>query len=90
MDPFRVSNFIIISLFNHTEVITLNIFLHRYRYMNIIVFCYSTLGECWVKFLQTISKTCIKEAQQMLSVWLRQELEKNVMLRVQSDREWNN
>ncbi|KAL5242600.1 hypothetical protein ACI65C_010010 [Semiaphis heraclei] len=47
-------------------------------------------GECWVKFLQTINKTYIKEAQMMLSVWLKQELEKNVIIRVQSDHEPKN
>ncbi|KAF0756958.1 DUF3730 domain-containing protein [Aphis craccivora] len=44
-------------------------------------------GECWVKFLQSINKQFINEAQMMLSVWLRRELEKNVIIRVQSDNE---
>lgn len=44
-------------------------------------------GECWVKFLQSINKTFINEAQIMLSVWLARELEKNVIIRVQSDHE---
>jgi len=44
------------------------------------------IGEYWVKFLQIINKTYIKEAQMMLSVWLKRELEKNVIIRVQSDR----
>lgn len=43
------------------------------------------IGECWVKFLQSINKRFINEAQMMLSVWLRRELEKNVIIRVQSD-----
>ncbi|VVC38584.1 Armadillo-like helical,Domain of unknown function DUF3730 [Cinara cedri] len=47
-------------------------------------------GECWVKFLQTINKTCLNEAQLMLSVWLRQELDNNVISRTQSDHEPKN
>ncbi|XP_060848840.1 uncharacterized protein LOC132928291 isoform X1 [Rhopalosiphum padi] len=47
-------------------------------------------GECWVKFLQSINKKFINEAQMMLSAWLRRELEKNVIIRVQSDNEPKN
>ncbi|XP_025412636.1 uncharacterized protein LOC112685081 isoform X2 [Sipha flava] len=47
-------------------------------------------GECWVKFLQSINKMYMNEAQLMLSVWLRRELEKNVITRVQSDHEPKN
>lgn len=50
------------------------------------ILIYFYLGECWVKFLQNINKSFINEAQSMLSIWLRQELEKNVIFRVQSDR----
>lgn len=55
-------------------------------YKNILLFI---LDECWVKFLQSINKTCMNEAQSMLSVWLRRELEKNVITRVQSDRKFS-
>lgn len=47
---------------------------------------FDIIGECWVKFLQNIDRTFINEAQMMLSVWLGRELEKNVIIRVQSDR----
>jgi len=56
----------------------------------VVLINYYILGECWVKFLQNINKTFINEAQSMLSIWLQQELERNVMPRVQSDREYYN
>lgn len=58
-----------------------------FHYFIVIVInkIFIVLGECWVKFLQSINKQFINEAQMMLSVWLRRELEKNVIIRVQSD-----
>jgi len=52
----------------------------------LIIKYFVIIGECWVKFLQNINKSFINEAQMMLSVWLGRELEKNVIIRVQSDR----
>lgn len=49
---------------------------------------YLILGECWVKFLQNISTSFINDAQFMLSVWLKHELEKNVISRIPSDRRY--
>lgn len=59
--------------------------LFHYFFFIIINITFIVLGECWVKFLQSINKKFINEAQMMLSVWLRRELEKNVIIRVQSD-----
>lgn len=56
-----------------------------YYYFFFINKIFIFIGECWVKFLQSINKQFINEAQMMLSVWLRRELEKNVIIRVQSD-----
>ncbi|XP_050523203.1 uncharacterized protein LOC126895412 [Daktulosphaira vitifoliae] len=44
-------------------------------------------GECWVKFLQNINEKCIEEAISMLSILLRQELNKTIRSRVPSDYE---
>lgn len=49
------------------------------------LFCCTIIGECWVKLLQNINETCTNEAQLMLSVWLKHELENNVISRTQSD-----
>lgn len=57
-------------------------------YRIIYKFTIYVLAECWVKFLQNINKSFINNAQLMLSVWLRQELEKNVISRTPSDREY--
>lgn len=51
---------------------------------------YLIIGECWVKFLQNINASFINDAQLMLSVWLKQELEKNVISRIPSDRGYLN
>lgn len=51
---------------------------------------YLILGECWIKFLQNINTYFVNDAQLMLSVWLRQELEKNVISRIPSDRGYLN
>jgi hypothetical protein len=66
------------------------ILIHNLIISFINIFCLFILGECWVKFLQSINKMYMNEAQLMLSVWLRRELEKNVITRVQSDRKFSN
>jgi len=70
------------------QVTVLLFFHHSFnQFFSFLVIKYFVIiGECWVKFLQNINKSFINEAQMMLSVWLGRELEKNVIIRVQSDR----